>query len=311
MYRIRQPAAHGTFLKLLLTLHNSGIGKAWIGLSSGILTQLYTSFVGTPSNAPETLDFLLLLAAACLVAAAGPATLVVLHPPRPRERGLRIRFGVLSFAVWVTAALVTASALLSTELSASGRHMFGIAIVAAILTPVFVTCEWTACGGDTSGLAACAGESIKAKVAAKGSKHYEVLPGEESNDSDRSPKKEPELELESVYAQQLRLLHGTERGHDEGGVETVGGNSCASDTGQPELSTTQVVQTVDCWLLGLGAVCLWGGGQMVSVNVNQMCESLGYGQPVRCCFPFQRVPWRSTNRFRLPGLPRTTKRGRY
>ena len=270
-------------------MHNSGIGKAWIGLSSGILTQLYTSFVGTPSNAPETLDFLLLLAAACLAAAAGPATLVVLHPPRPPERGLRIRFGVLSFAVWVTAALVTASALLGTELSASGRHMFGIAIVAAILTPVFVTCEWPVCGGGTSGHTGRAGETIKTKVAAKGSKHYEVLPDDdESNDSDRSSKEQLDPELKFVYAQQLRPLRVIERGHSEGEVAT----SCDMEL-PVELSTTQVVQTMDCWLLGLGAVCLWGGGQMVSVNVNQMCESLGYGQPVRNCFTFPRVPVRS------------------
>ena len=265
-------------------LCDAGIGKAWIGLSSGILTQLYTCFVGTPSNAPETLDFLLLLAAACLVAAAGPAALVVLHPPRPRERGLRVRFGVLSFAVWATAALVTASALLGTELSASSRHLFGVAIVAAILTPVLVTCEWTALIGDMSGHTSRAGASNTTEVAVTSSNKYEALARYDSSDSDRSPKGETEpCELESVYAQELQPLGAIER-DDDGAVQPRGGIRSTNDGVQlPDLSTMQVLQTPECWLLGLGAVCLWGGGQMVSINVNQMCESLGYGQPV--CVP--------------------------
>lgn len=82
----------------------------------------------------------------------------------------------------------------------------------------------------------------------------------------------------------------------------------------PELPTSQVIRTLESWLLAFGAACLWGGGQMVSgehpfaclagisdtstwfceiwstdaraagaleraVNLNQMCEAAGYGEP--------------------------------
>ena len=155
----------------------AGIGKAWVGLSSGILTQLFASFVGVPSNAPETLDFLLLLAGACLVAAAGPATFVVLHPPRPREPGLWTRFAVLYFAVWVTAALVTASALLGRGLHPEGRRAFGVAIVVAVICPVFVTCNcW---GGSCSGGGNTQAAPPQLKLAT-----YSALPHNEDGETD-------------------------------------------------------------------------------------------------------------------------------
>lgn len=43
----------------------------------------------------------------------------------------------------------------------------------------------------------------------------------------------------------------------------------------PMHNTIQMVSSVDCWLLWIGVAALAGGGQLVSANVNQMCESLG------------------------------------
>ena len=43
----------------------------------------------------------------------------------------------------------------------------------------------------------------------------------------------------------------------------------------PVHNTIQMVSGMDCWLLWIGAAALAGGGQLVSANVNQMCESLG------------------------------------
>ena len=202
----------------------------------------------------------------------------------------------------MTAALVTASALLGMQLSAFGRQLFGIAITAAIMTPMLVTCEWTMCGSHTSSCATSSGETNRQPTVVS-NKHYAVLPDDECSDNERSANREElGVQQESVYAQHLHPLRGTECNHDETVRIVDGGESETVEL--PELSTTKVVQTPECWLLGLGAVCLWGGGQMVSVNVNQMCESFGYGQPVRfsipCCQLVQRHgSYMSTCRLRL------------
>jgi hypothetical protein len=235
----------------------------------------------------------------------------VLHPPRPRERGLRARFAVLSIAVWMTAALVTASALLSAQLSASGRRMFGVAILAAILTPIFVTCEWGACGGGggDGDQAASGGAPETTAAPAGGGKQYEVLPDDELSDTDASPKEEDEDEEEeeeeeggatlSVYAQQLQPLRGkggrevAEGGNGNAHRNTDGGDDGGGGGGEddamilrlpdlPELSTTEVVRTAECWLLGFGAVCLWCDTSLVlQPECFQPCP-----EPVlanRCC----------------------------
>jgi hypothetical protein len=183
----------------------------------------------------------------------------------------------------MTAALVTASALLSAQLSASGRRMFGVAILAAILTPIFVTCELGACGGGGSDgdKAASGGAPETTAVPAGGGKQYEVLPDDELSDTDASPKEEEDDEDEeggatlSVYAQQLQPLrgkggrevaeggHGSAHRNTDGGDDGGGGGGGEDDAmilrlpDLPELSTTEVVRTAECWLLGFGAVCLW------------------------------------------------------
>ena len=43
----------------------------------------------------------------------------------------------------------------------------------------------------------------------------------------------------------------------------------------PTDNTIQMISGLDCWLLWIGVAALAGGGQLVSANVNQMCESLG------------------------------------
>lgn len=43
----------------------------------------------------------------------------------------------------------------------------------------------------------------------------------------------------------------------------------------PMHNTLKMISGVDCWLLWIGVAALAGGGQLVSANVNQMCESLG------------------------------------
>ena len=128
----------------------------------------------------------------------------------------------------MTAALVTASALLSAQLSASGRRMFGVAILAAILTPIFVTCEWGACGGSggDGDKAASGGAPETTAVPAGGGKQYEVLPDDELSDTDASPKVDEEEDEEggatlSVYAQQLQPLRG------KGGREVAEGGHVA------------------------------------------------------------------------------------
>ena len=47
----------------------------------------------------------------------------------------------------------------------------------------------------------------------------------------------------------------------------------------PMENTAQMISSLNCWLLWIGVAALAGGGQLVSANVNQMCESLGYGRP--------------------------------
>jgi hypothetical protein len=53
----------------------------------------------------------------------------------------------------------------------------------------------------------------------------------------------------------------------------------AEAVGLPQKTIGQMMGTMNCWLLWLGVASLSGGGQLVSANVNQMCESLGYGRP--------------------------------
>lgn len=43
----------------------------------------------------------------------------------------------------------------------------------------------------------------------------------------------------------------------------------------PTENSKQMVAGLDCWLLWIGVAALAGGGQLISANVNQMCESLG------------------------------------
>ena len=58
-------------------------------------------------------------------------------------------------------------------------------------------------------------------------------------------------------------------------------DAAAPSQSLPELTTGQVVQTADFWLFLFGASWLVGGGQVLSVNINQMCESRGYGEPCK------------------------------
>ena len=58
-------------------------------------------------------------------------------------------------------------------------------------------------------------------------------------------------------------------------------DAAAPSQSLPELTTGQVVQTADFWLFLFGAAWLVGGGQVLSVNINQMCESRGYGEPCK------------------------------
>jgi nitrate/nitrite transporter NarK len=69
----------------------AGIAKAWVGLSGGLLTQIYVGLWGAPDNSVDTLDFVLLLAGASVVACV-PALFVVVHavPERP-DHALRLR----------------------------------------------------------------------------------------------------------------------------------------------------------------------------------------------------------------------------
>ena len=45
------------------------------------------------------------------------------------------------------------------------------------------------------------------------------------------------------------------------------------DLNLPEFPTTKVVRMADCWLLLLGVCPLVGGGQLLNLNINQMCEA--------------------------------------
>ena len=257
-----------------------GIGKSWIGLSSGILTQLYVGLAGIPDDhSPATLDFLLLMAAVCLLAGIGPARLIKLHdPPARPEPGLRLRFAMCYCVIITTAALITCAALLDDALTADGRCAFSIAIVATVFCPVFITCAWTSC--PTVRCGATAGPATGTTMAAS----------------------RPADSGSSYFA----LLVDEPRGNDLNEAANFDEDKTQVGTSLPELPMQQVLLTPEWWLLSLGATCLVGGGQMVNINSNQMCESLGYGRPVvvvrPClCLVFTLPWWRQTVHF--PSMP--------
>ena len=138
----------------------AGIAKAWIGLSSGILTQLYLGFVGVPDNSPETLNFVLAMAVAALIAGVGPAMLIVIHPlpsqhaaaaaaqtrqparsffARQRAGGvaeLWVRLAGFYVVIFAMAGLITASSLVG------GGRRFAVAIVVALCSPILFAMPW-------------------------------------------------------------------------------------------------------------------------------------------------------------------------
>ena len=135
-----------------------GIAKAWVGLSGGILTQLYVGFVGKPDNSRGTLNFVLLMAGLAFFAAAVPARLVVLHEQLPKaERALRAKFTFCFGVVFSMAALVTVSALVGDDLEQAHRRYFAVAIVVVLLSLIVVPLRWPAacsegcCAGDDGG----------------------------------------------------------------------------------------------------------------------------------------------------------------
>ena len=207
-----------------------GIAKAWVGLSGGILTQLYVGFVGKPDDRRSTLNFVLLMAAMALFAGAVPSAFVAVHKQLPRaEPALRGKFAFCFLVVLSMAALVTVSALFGDALPQHDRRWFATAILAVLLSLVIVPAPWPCTGGAKAARPAGA-----APLLAGG-----VTPAGQRLTKDRGALGPAEV---------LPPL--------------------------PELTSPQVLASLDCWMLFWGVAWISGGGMLVNVNMNQMCESL-------------------------------------
>ena len=248
----------------------SGIAKAWIGLSSGVLTQLYVGFIGVPDNTPETLNFVLVMGGAAFVAGICPAMLIVIHPlpkcaaltpPRLFCKGqhaagipeLWVRFGGFYLIVFATAGLITASSL------AGGGRSYAVAIVVALLSPILFAMPWPTVAED--------GSTINTRVITLASSSGEDMV------RDQAPKFSPLSVHEEFGASDHRQQrqHHEQEGEERQGM--LAEQEGRADHHLPEIPTTQVVRTADCWLLLLGICPLVGGGQLLNININQMCEA--------------------------------------
>ena len=230
----------------------AGIAKAWIGLCGGILTQLYVGFVGFPDNSPATLNFVLFMAFTAAFAGV-VSMLIVVHPPRPEERALTLRLGGCVAAILCMATLITTSAMAEGD-----HHPYAVAIVVVLVSPVLTTFSW-----DRS-----CWERLLAWLRELRASEAAALQGN----------------LQMQTAAPLARGGGGGEDEEEGAplLQSEGSaDAAAPSLSLPELTTGQVVQTADFWLFLFGASWLVGGGQVLSVNINQMCESRGYGEPCK------------------------------
>eukprot|EP00756_Hemistasia_phaeocysticola_P064074 Hpha_TRINITY_DN7518_c0_g1::TRINITY_DN7518_c0_g1_i1::g.19157::m.19157 len=247
-----------------------GLGKGWVGLFGGASTQVFSGLFFVPDkDDPKSVDYVLFCAVMIFCLTVPPAAFLMVVPKDSdeearREEWLLRRRLTLGFSVVVfTAGIVALAAILKSSLGSGGHLVIAIAVLVLwfIIAPLV---------------------NIPAKLACPpaGGQGYEVVA---SNDDEEGEDKPPIARKERQRIQSgghtsrrsnaSASLSVSEADHYSGKGEN---NDDAAEVG-PELNTLQMVQTADCWLLYLVATITIGGGEMLTTNLGQICDSTGYG----------------------------------
>jgi Na+/melibiose symporter-like transporter len=106
-----------------------GIAKAWVGLTGGVLAQLYTGFVGKPDNSPGTLNVVLVQAFLVFVVTVPIAPMVKLHTlAQDNANNLRTRLRMAYATIALVVTTITVGAICESSLSQQGLRAFAIAM---------------------------------------------------------------------------------------------------------------------------------------------------------------------------------------
>jgi len=245
-----------------------GLGKGWVGLFGGASTQVFSGLFFVPDkDDPKSVDYVLFCAVAifCLTVLPAPFLRTVTKDSDEQARQgnwlLRRRLNLGFMCVVLAAAAVALAAILKPELGSKGHLVIAICILVlwVIIAPlVNLPAKW-----------ACPPEGAYSEEG------YEAVASKDEEDGPpvRSERQRIQSEGQSrtSRATTSTVLTTSEADHYSGKA-----GEDAIEVG-PELTTSQMVRTLDCWLMYAIATITIGGGTMLTTNLGQICDSVGYG----------------------------------